>query len=160
MGSHIMQCNGRAGAYVPIPLCILQSLSIPIRLKIRSYMLAPSPAPCCSSLSVHVAHLSPYMDASWSIFLHGHSSNFTGFNYSQAVVITQVVIFAGDTQVVNLCARGCAATYHNQGSPNRWKPVRFDRLPVKPVRIGSGSGRYPIGQNSKFKFEFKKMKNS
>ena len=25
-----------------------------------------------------------------------------------------------------------------QGSPNRWELVRFDRLPVKPVRPGSG----------------------
>ena len=24
-----------------------------------------------------------------------------------------------------------------QGSPNRWEPVRFDRLPVKPVRPGT-----------------------
>jgi len=47
-----------------------------------------------------------------------------------------------------------------QGSPNRWEPVRFDRLPVKPVRSGSGLGRYQTGPNSKFKFEFKKMKNS
>ena len=45
-----------------------------------------------------------------------------------------------------------------QGSPNRWEPVRFDRLPVKPVRSGSGLGRYQTGTNSKFKFEFKKMK--
>ena len=28
------------------------------------------------------------------------------------------------------------------GSPNRWKPVRFDRLPVKLVRPGSGLDRY------------------
>ena len=39
---------------------------------------------------------------------------------------------------------------------NRWEPVRFDRLPVKSVRTGSGQ----TGSNSKFKFEFKKMKNS
>ena len=43
-----------------------------------------------------------------------------------------------------------------QGSPNRWEPVRFDRLPVKPVGTGSVSHRYPTGQNSKFKFKFKK----
>ena len=48
-----------------------------------------------------------------------------------------------------------SATY-NQGSPNRWEPVRFDRLPVRP---GSGLGRYQTGPNSKFKFEFKKIKN-
>ena len=42
------------------------------------------------------------------------------------------------------------------GSPNRWELVRFDRLPVKPVRTGSGFGRYLTGQNSKFKFKFKK----
>ena len=47
-----------------------------------------------------------------------------------------------------------------QGSPNRWEPVQFDRLPVKPVRPGSGLGRYQTGPNSKFKFEFQKMKNS
>ena len=47
-----------------------------------------------------------------------------------------------------------------QGSPNRWEPVRFDRLPVKPVRPGSSLVRYQTGPNSKFKFEFKKMKNS
>ena len=48
----------------------------------------------------------------------------------------------------------------DQGSPYRWEPVRFDRLPVKPVRSGSGLGRYQTGPNSKFKFEFQKMKNS
>ena len=37
-----------------------------------------------------------------------------------------------------------------QGSPYRWEPVRS----------GSGLGRYQTGPNSKFKFEFKKMKNS
>ena len=36
------------------------------------------------------------------------------------------------------------------------KPVRFDRLPVKPVRPGYGLGRYQTGPNSKFKFELKK----
>ena len=46
-----------------------------------------------------------------------------------------------------------------QGSPNRWEPVRFDRLLVKPIRPGSGLG-YQTGPNSKFKFKFKKMKNS
>ena len=49
---------------------------------------------------------------------------------------------------------------YGQGSPNRWEPVRFDRLPIKPIRPGSGLGRYQTGPNSKFKFEFKKMKNS
>ena len=34
--------------------------------------------------------------------------------------------------------------------------VRF----YKPVRSGFGLGRYQTGPNSKFKFEFKKMKNS
>ena len=53
---------------------------------------------------------------------------------------------------------GTAAKSH-QGSPNRWEPVRFDRLPVKPVRTGSGLVRYETGQNSKCKFELKKMKN-
>ena len=48
----------------------------------------------------------------------------------------------------------------DQGLQNRWGPVRFDRLPVKPVRSGSGLGWYQTGPNSKFKFEFKKMKNS
>ena len=47
-----------------------------------------------------------------------------------------------------------------QGYPNRWEPVWFDRLPVKPDRPGSGSDRYETGQYSKFKFEIKKMKNS
>ena len=32
--------------------------------------------------------------------------------------------------------------------------------PVKPVRAGSGLGRYQTGPNSKFKFEFKKIKKS
>jgi len=45
-------------------------------------------------------------------------------------------------------------THGSQGSPNRWEP------PVKPVRPGSGLGRYQTGPNSKFKIEFKKMKNS
>ena len=43
-----------------------------------------------------------------------------------------------------------------QGSPYRWEPVRFDRLPVKPVPSGFGLGRYKTGPNSKFKFKFKK----
>ena len=47
-----------------------------------------------------------------------------------------------------------------QGSPNQWEPVRFDRLPAKPVRLGSGLDRYQTGPNLKFKFKFKKMKNS
>ena len=42
------------------------------------------------------------------------------------------------------------------GFTNRWEPVRFDRLLVKPVRSGSGLDRYQTGPNSKFKFEFKK----
>ena len=45
-----------------------------------------------------------------------------------------------------------------QGLPNQWEPVWFDRLLVKPVR--SGFGWYQTGPNSKFKFKFKKMKNS
>ena len=40
-----------------------------------------------------------------------------------------------------------------QGLQNRWEPVR-------PVRPGSGLGRYQTGPNSKFKFDLKKMKNS
>ena len=32
------------------------------------------------------------------------------------------------------------------------QPVRFDRLPVKPVRPGSGLVRYETGPNSKFYF--------
>ena len=48
-----------------------------------------------------------------------------------------------------------------QGSPNRWEPVRFDRLLVKPVRPGSGLDRYQTGPNLKFKFKFfKKNKKS
>ena len=47
-----------------------------------------------------------------------------------------------------------------QGLQNRWEPVRFDRLPVKPVQPGFGLGWYQTGPNSKFKFKFKKMKNS
>ena len=35
-----------------------------------------------------------------------------------------------------------------------------NRLPVKPVRTGSGSVRYETGPNSKFKFKFKKLKKS
>ena len=48
----------------------------------------------------------------------------------------------------------------NQDLQNRWEPVRFDRLLVKPVRPGTGLVRYETGPNSKFKFEFKKMKSS
>ena len=61
----------------------------------------------------------------------------------------------------NVCCRAhnmLLWSHSKQGSPNWWEPVRFDRLPVKPVRSGSGSGRYPTGQNSNFKFEFKKWK--
>ena len=36
----------------------------------------------------------------------------------------------------------------------------WSRLPVKSVRPGFDLGRYQTGPNSKFKFEFKKMKNS
>ena len=60
------------------------------------------------------------------------------------------------SESVNMVPVNCV--YRFQGSPNRWEPVRFDRLPVKPVRTGSGFGRYPTDQNSKFKFEFKKWK--
>ena len=48
---------------------------------------------------------------------------------------------------------------HIQGLQNQWEPVWFDRLPVKPVRAGSGLDRYETDPNSKFKFELKKMKN-
>jgi len=48
------------------------------------------------------------------------------------------------------------AACDSQGSQNRWEPVQFDRLPVKPVWAGSGLGRYQTGSNSKFEFEFKK----
>ena len=40
------------------------------------------------------------------------------------------------------------------------KQVRFDRLLVKPIRSNSDLARYQISLNSKFKFKFKKMKNS
>ena len=49
---------------------------------------------------------------------------------------------------------------YNQGFKSRPEPVRKPRLPVKPVRTGSGSGRFQTGPNSKFKFKFQKMKNS
>ena len=38
--------------------------------------------------------------------------------------------------------------------------ISFHRFSVKPVRPGSGLVRYQTGPNSKFKFKFKKMKNS
>jgi len=38
----------------------------------------------------------------------------------------------------------------------RLEPVRKPRLPVKPVRTGSGTRRFQTGPNLKFKFEFKK----
>ena len=56
--------------------------------------------------------------------------------------------------------QGLSSASGKQGLPNRWEPVRFDRLQVKPVRSGSGLDRYQTGPNSKFKFKFKKMKNS
>ena len=37
----------------------------------------------------------------------------------------------------------------SQGSPNRWEPVRFDRLPVKLVRFRFG----PVSNQSKFKIQ-------
>jgi len=40
------------------------------------------------------------------------------------------------------------------------EPVQKPRLLVKPIRTGSGLGRFQTGPNLKFKFEFKKMKNS
>ena len=46
------------------------------------------------------------------------------------------------------------------GLTKPWEPVRFDQLPVKPVWADYGFGRYPTSPNSKFKFEFKKLKNS
>ena len=39
-------------------------------------------------------------------------------------------------------------------------PTGTGPVPVKPVRTGSDSGRFETGPNSKFKFEFQKMKNS
>ena len=45
-----------------------------------------------------------------------------------------------------------------QGLQNRWEPIRFDWLAVKPVRPGSGLSWYQTGPNSKFEFEFKKWK--
>src|SRR6185437_1298369 len=61
-----------------------------------------------------------------------------------------------------LAFRGSIAHTHRDTTrvSLRWEPVRFDRLPVKSVRSGSGLGRYQTGPNSKFKFEFKKMKKS
>ena len=46
-----------------------------------------------------------------------------------------------------------------QGLQNRWEPVWFNQLSVKPVRSSFGLGRYQIGPNSKFKFKLKKIKN-
>ena len=40
---------------------------------------------------------------------------------------------------------------------NRWSQPGFTK-PVKPVRPGSGLGRYQTGPNSKFKFESKNEK--
>ena len=54
----------------------------------------------------------------------------------------------------------CLKRREEQGSPNRWESVWFNRLPVNPVRHDSGLDRYQTGPNSKFKFKFKKMKNS
>jgi hypothetical protein len=34
--------------------------------------------------------------------------------------------------------------HSSQGSPNRWKPDRFGRFPVLPVRPGSKNGREPV----------------
>ena len=53
-----------------------------------------------------------------------------------------------------------SSSSHGQGFKSRPEPVRKPRLPVKSVRIGSGSGRFQTGPNSKFKFELKKIKNS
>ena len=50
------------------------------------------------------------------------------------------------------------STVHQTGG-NRSDLTGY-RLPVKPVRPGSGLNRYQIGTNSKFKFKFKKIKNS
>ena len=55
-------------------------------------------------------------------------------------------------------SRTCPRRWH--GSPNRWEPVRFDQLPVKPVWPGSGLDRYQTGPNSKFKFELKKLSST
>ena len=43
------------------------------------------------------------------------------------------------------------AVCSGEGSPNRWELVRFDWLPVKSVRSGSGLDWYQTGPNSKFK---------
>ena len=43
------------------------------------------------------------------------------------------------------------------GLQNRWEPIWFDQLSVKPVRSNFGLGRYQTGPNSKFKFDFKKI---
>ena len=65
-----------------------------------------------------------------------------------------------EVAVADMLQHILAISCRDRGSPNRWEPVRLDRLPVKPVRPGSGLGRYETGPNSKFKFELKKMKNS
>ena len=59
-----------------------------------------------------------------------------------------------------LDTRGCRVGSGGlaQGLQDRWEPVWFDRLPVKPVRTCSGLFRYETGPNSKFKFELKKWK--
>ena len=55
------------------------------------------------------------------------------------------------------CKRKPSVWFWTHRSNRSAKPVWPPR-PVKPVRAGSGFGRYPTGPNSKFKFEFKKWK--
>ena len=46
----------------------------------------------------------------------------------------------------------------NRSGLTSYRSNRSDQLPVKPVRPDYGLGRYQTGHNSKFKFEFKKIK--
>ena len=61
------------------------------------------------------------------------------------------------TKRENVFFPGALLSTSTQGFKSRPEPVRKPRL---PVRTGSGFGWFQTGPNSKFKFEFKKIKNS
>ena len=63
------------------------------------------------------------------------------------------------SESVNMVPINCV--YRFQGSPNQWEPVRFDRLPVKPVRPGYRSNRSgPVtGQTGPARLRFGPVSN-
>ena len=69
------------------------------------------------------------------------------------------VMLVDAVQCLVLCGHGATRDEARRSSSGT-KPVGTVPLPVKPVQSGFGLSRYQTSPNSKFKFKFKKMKNS